>query len=57
MLCLQVQVGVIGVASERDAAAFVEDKVLLNYVLDGYPVCSMQHGISAEHVETALVVV
>ena len=52
---LQVEVGIIGVASEDDGTAVLESEVLLDDVLDGDIIGPVGYPICAEHVEATLV--
>ena len=54
---LQVECGIVGVATEDDAATLRELKIFLNDVLDGEFVDAVIDVVVAEHIERALVVV
>ena len=54
---MQIEGCLIRIASEDDSAASVEGKVLLDDILDSDAVGATIDGISAEHIEVALVVV
>ena len=57
MLGLQVESGIVWVASEHYCTALFECEVFLYYVLYGDVICSARHFVVAEHSEITLIII